>query len=68
MCWKADLNHIMWARPFISSQKRTSSFPPLHIYTLKQWETSLLSSDPGLEIRVLQMAEDAAKAHCVIAV
>lgn len=60
---RADLHHIMWACPLIRYRKPTSLLPPLPITTIEQWETALLSSDLDLQLRVVQMAEDAAKAQ-----
>lgn len=56
---RADLRHIIWACP----QKKSPLGDSLLIKTEEQWETTLRSSDPDVQIRVVRMAEDAAGAQ-----
>lgn len=60
---RADLAHILWACPL----KDTSKPPAINIATPEQWETVLLSSDPDVQLRAVQMAEDAARTQGLLA-
>lgn len=62
---RADLQHIIWACPKKQYNNNCSKpqQPSLIIRNEEQWETVLLSSDPDVQARVVQMAEDAAAAQ-----
>lgn len=60
---RADLEHILWACPL----KVNTTPQALDITSSEQWETVLLSSDPDVQLRAVQMAEDAARAQGLLA-
>lgn len=60
---KATLQHIIWACP----QKPRSPNRALNIRTQEQWEAALLSSHPDVQQLLVQLAEDAARAHGLMA-
>lgn len=57
---RADLSHILWACP---QAPMRGDFPDG-----RGWNTALLSSDSQLQARLIRQAEDAAKAHGIVAV
>ncbi|KAG0415526.1 hypothetical protein HPB47_007307 [Ixodes persulcatus] len=60
---RADLQHMVWACPFKNhkNNRNRAQILMLNIRISEQWETVLLSSDPGEQVRLVQMAEAAAK-------
>lgn len=66
---RADLQHMVWACPFKKHRNDTNRAQNLmlNIRTSEQWETVLLSSDPGEQVRLVQMAEAAAKEQELLA-
>lgn len=57
---KADLFHIMWSCP---AENHTNH----EISNTEQWEAVLLSSDPDLQAKVIERAEEAARAQGLVA-
>ncbi|XP_075539316.1 uncharacterized protein LOC142574002 [Dermacentor variabilis] len=57
---RANLNHILWECPQAPSEGRIKS--------LEQWETLLLSSDPEIQLKTVQLAEIAARVQGLLAV
>lgn len=55
----ATLPHMVWACPS-KPQTHTSG---VQIVRQEQWEAALLSSQPDIQTAVVQLAEDAARAH-----
>ncbi|KAG0421412.1 hypothetical protein HPB47_002672 [Ixodes persulcatus] len=66
---RADLQHMVWACPFKKHRNDTNRAQNLmlNIRTSEQWETVLLSSDPREQVRLVQMAEAAAKEQELLA-
>ncbi|KAG0428484.1 hypothetical protein HPB47_024538 [Ixodes persulcatus] len=66
---RADLQHMVWACPFKKhrNDRNRAQNLMLNIKTSEQWETMLLSSDPKEQVRLVQMAEAAAKEQELLA-
>lgn len=60
---RADLHHMVWSCPLRRNDPPSSKAgqPAISISSKEQWETALLSSDPGIQTRLVQMATTAAR-------
>lgn len=59
----ASLTHMVWA----CHLKPQSANPGFHISNSEQWEAALLSCIPEVQAAVIQLAEDAARVHGLLA-
>lgn len=60
----ASLTHMVWA----CNLKPPPNNQGFHINDYEQWEAALLSPIPEVQVAVVQLAEDAARAHGLLAV
>lgn len=62
---RADLTHIIWKCK--KKPRYKTPLPPIDINHIDHWETLLRSSDPLMQLRLVQMAEEAARNQNLLA-
>lgn len=66
---RADLYHMLWSCPVRQNQNAAAKArsDSLTVTNMEQWETALLSPDPEVQLRVVRMAEAAARVQGLLA-